>query len=112
MIREILIAFSVAAFITLLARLKHLIKYPKDVERHENGKINWLYCIFVNGVELLIGGVVGIAVGIVFEYYHLLEGNMLMLAIGMSGLAAGKIFESAQNRLNKKVEESENDFVF
>lgn len=111
--KSLVLAFVIAAFITLLSRLKHMIEHPQDVAKDENGKVKWGYCVFVNTVELIIGGVVGIAVGIVLEYYHLLDGNMLMLAVAMSGLAGGKIFEAAQNRIHKKIEEAEHsDFGF
>lgn len=111
--KELILLFLIATFITLLSRLKHLIDNPKDIIKHDDGKIDWMYNVFVNFVELLIGGVVGIGVGVVLEYYHLLEGNMLLLAVAMSGLAAGKIFESVQRKIHKKIDESENsDFGF
>lgn len=112
MSKSIILAFLIAAFITLLSRLKHMIENPHEISRHDDGKINWLYCIFVNTVELVIGGVVGIGIGITFEYYHLLDGNMLMLAVAMSGLAGGKIFEAIQHKIHKKIENSEDDFNF
>ena len=89
-----------------------MIENPHEISRHENGDINWKYCIFVNTVELVIGGVVGIGIGVVFEFYQLLDGNMLMLAVAMSGLAGGKIFEAVQHKIHKKVEEVDNDFNF
>lgn len=111
--KSMVLTFIIAAFITLLSRLKHMIENPDIVARDADGKIKWLYCVFVNTVELVIGGVVGISVGIVLEHYHLLDGNMLMLAVAMSGLAGGKLFEAVQNRIHKKIEESENtDFGF
>lgn len=110
--KEIILTFLIATFITLLSRFKHLIDNPHDVVRHEDGKINWAYNVFINTVELLIGGVVGVGVGVILEYYHLLEGNMLMLAVATSGLAAGKIFEAVQHKIHKKIEDSENDFGF
>lgn len=109
----ILITFLIATFITLLSRFKRLIDNPTEVVRHEDGRINWIYNVFVNTVELLIGGVVGVGVGVVLEYYHLLEGNMLMLAVALSGLGAGKIFEAAQRRIHKKVDDvADSDFSF
>lgn len=112
MSKGLILTFLIAAFITLLSRLKHMIENPDDIARDSEGKIKWAYCIFVNTVELVIGGVVGIGIGVVFEYYHLLDGNMLMLAVAMSGLAGGKIFEAVQHRIHKKIEESEDDFNF
>lgn len=113
MAKSLILAFITAAFITLLSRLKYyMIENPHEVKRHDNGEINWKYCIFVNAVELMIGGVVGIGIGIIFEYYHLLDGNMLMLAVAMSGLAGGKIFEAVQHRIHRKIEQSSEDFEF
>lgn len=55
MSKSIILAFLIAAFITLLSRLKHMIDNPDEILRHENGEINWKYNIFVNAVELIIG---------------------------------------------------------
>lgn len=111
--KEILITFMIAAFITLLSRLKRIVDKPDDIVRTVDGKIKWGYMIFVNFVELLIGGVVGIGIGVILEYYHLLDGNMLLLAVAMSGLAGGKIFEAVQQRIHRKIDEHENDdFTF
>lgn len=112
MSKGIILAFLIAAFITLLSRLKHMIENPDDIARDDEGNIKWLYCIFVNTVELIIGGVVGIAIGVVFEHYNLLDGNMLMLAVAMSGLAGGKIFEAVQHRIHKKIDETDDNFNF
>ena len=112
MSKSIILTFLIAAFITLLSRLKHMIENPQEISRHDNGEINWKYNIFVNAVELVIGGVVGIGIGITFEYYHLLDGNMLMLAVAMSGLAGGKIFEAIQHKIHKKIDNAEDDFTF
>jgi hypothetical protein len=55
---------------------------------------------------------VGIGIGIVFDYYHLLDGNMLLLAVAMSGLAGGKIFETVQHKIHKKIDNADDDFNF
>lgn len=112
MSKGIILTFLIAAFITLLSRLKHIIENPTEISRDETGNIKWGYCIFVNAVELVIGGVVGIAIGVVFDYYHLLDGNMLLLAVAMSGLAGGKIFEAVQHKIHKKIDNADDDFNF
>lgn len=40
MSKSIILTFLIAAFITLLSRLKHIIENPDEISRHENGEIN------------------------------------------------------------------------
>lgn len=40
MSKSIILTFLIAAFITLLSRLKHIIENPDEISRYENGEIN------------------------------------------------------------------------
>lgn len=109
--KSVIIMFSIAAFIAVLARLRLLSKKPDEIKRKKDGSIDWIISIYVTTLELIVGGVVGVGVGIALIHYNIVSGDMLFLCIAMSGLAAGKIFDKIQELIHKKVESIDEDII-
>jgi hypothetical protein len=109
-IQGIFLFFALGGFMTFLSRMKYLIDHPNKIIRGENGDIKWGYMFFINILEILIGGTVGVGAATIIEYYKLLEGNMIMFAVALSGLVGGKIFEIIQKKLHQKIEKVDDEY--
>lgn len=111
MSKSFIVMFCIAAFISVLARLRLISKKPEEIKRKKDGSIDWIIGIYITTLELIVGGVVGVSVGVALIHYNLVSGDMLFLCIAMSGLAAGKIFDKIQDVIHKNVESINEDDI-
>jgi hypothetical protein len=105
-IQGIFLFFALGGFMTFLSRMKYIIDHPDEIVRGKNGEVRYGYMFLINLIEILIGGTVGVGAATIINYYKLLEGDMVMFAVAMSGLVGGKIFETVQKKLHHKIETS------
>lgn len=103
-LKTFLFVFLLGSFISGLSKLYEIKNNPQKISRHENGKINWGYCIFANTLEVLVGGLVALGAFLILQHFQLADGYLQIVIVGAVSTAAGRIFELVQQIAYKQVQ--------
>ncbi len=112
-IQALTLAFTLGAFMAMLARANHYANNPCEIVKKEDGTVHWYWMAFINIVAVLIGGTVSMFAVMALNYLGWLQsGNFSLFVAGALGVAADRIFTMAQERLYKKADNTMEDFGF
>lgn len=89
----------------LLARFNHYSRFPDMIHRHEDGRVNWKWMLFINITAVLTGGAVSTVAFMVIKYTNVVTDEWSVFFASLFGIAADKIFMLMQQKMYQKVEE-------
>ena len=103
-LKTLFFVFFLGALMSFLSRMYYLKNNPERITRRkEDGSIHWKACIFINTLEVVIGGMVALGAYATITHFQLVEGDLAIVMVGAISTASGKIFELVQQITYKQV---------
>lgn len=88
----------------MLSRFNHYSENPENIHRHEDGKINWKWMLFINTTAVITGGAVSTVAFMIMRYSGVLNDEMSVFFSSLFGIAADKLFVLMQQKMYQKTE--------
>lgn len=97
--------FALGALIATVNKMFHYSISPDSITRHDDGRVNWRWCMFTFITAVFVGGLVSVFVGVVVvDYFDLTDIQKFAIA-GAAAIAGEKIWLIVKSSLERKAQD-------
>lgn len=102
---NLITVFILGLVVAMVNKLYIITQNPDQIDRKDDGKINWWWCTFTFVVGVAIGGLVAAFIGVFIAQYFPSFGDQEKYAIaGASAIIADKLWDMAKDVLGRKAD--------